>query len=453
MLLLFGGVTPSQAIAASGIPSEEDFVGNEFGGPIGGEAFGGGATPDGVVVTADAPNPVQTVTPSGIASGGASAGLLLLFSGDTVGTPVVGRRIVPPIIEIPFVVGSGTILSASTPAIIPAGIGSAESFGTAKINYEVEPSSIASAEAFGTLKVNYEVEPSGITSAEAYGTAKINLGITPSSIASAESFGTHVVAPELDTTSIASAEAFGAAKINFEVEPASIASGEAFGTTQFSVVATVSLSGIASAESFGTAQINLTISPSGIASAESFGTHAVAPELDTASIPSAEAFGSVKINLTIQSIAGIGSAEAFGTAQINLTIAPSGINTGETFGTTVIKLTVTPSSIASGESVGAPDLVYVITPDGVASGEAVGEAQLIPGAVTVLPSGIPTEELVSADIALFNDVVWIEVNQDVNVIEWIQLIGVVSPTQTITAEDTSSQTNADETLRIKEFVL
>lgn len=296
MLLLFGGSIPAQNIVASGIPSEEDFVGNDFGGPFGGEAYGGGVTQDSITVT------INT---------------------------------------------------------------------TSRL-----------------------IEPTGIASIEAFGTHQINLTIHGTGIASTEAFGTATLVPELDTTSIASGEAFGSHQINL----------------------TVHVSGIASAESVSNPTVVagvVTVLPTGIASAEEF--------------------GSPTVDLTIH-VTGIASAEAFGAPMVG-------------------RLEILPTAIASAEAFGTTELVYVITPDGVASGEAVGEAQLIPGAVTVLPSGIPTEETVSTGIILFNDVVWVEINQTVTIVELIQIIDAVSPVQTIVTEDTSSQTDADETLRVKELVL
>lgn len=86
----------------------------------------------------------------------------------------------------------------------------------------VTPAGIASAEAFGTAVLSggpVTATPTGIASAEAFGTALLAMGIVlPSGIASGEAFGTTAIAPG-----------------SLDISPAGIASAEAFGTLGFTI--------------------------------------------------------------------------------------------------------------------------------------------------------------------------------------------------------------------------
>lgn len=289
-----------------------------------------------------------------------------------------------------------------------------------------------------------------------FGGAAPSQTVTPSGIASAEAFGTTVVAEVKTVVTVGipseedfvgnefggpiGGEAFGGGVVQdgitvslyADIVPVGIASDEVFGSAN--IASQIVASSIDSAEAFGTTKVNLTLHLTGVASTEAFGTAVVVSELDTTGIPSAEAFGSHQINLIIHT-SGISSEEDL------------------TDPVVVVGSAIHVDAIASTEAFGSTEVVYVITPDGVASGEAVGEAQLVFGAITVLPSGIPTAETVSTGISLFGNTVWVETNQAITVIELMQTINTVSPVQTIVAEDTSSQTDADETLRVKELVL
>lgn len=102
--------------------------------------------------------------------------------------------------------------------------------------------------------------------------------VSPSSISSAEAFGTASVQLNIDTTGIASAEAFGTASVQLNIDTTGIASTEAFGTP--GVELNINANGIPSAEAFGTPTVQIaggvqTITPVGIASEEAFGTPTV----------------------------------------------------------------------------------------------------------------------------------------------------------------------------------
>lgn len=273
--------------------------------------------------------------------------------------------------------GGGTTAAATgagtgifRPNILPAGIASAEAFGTAALQATatVSPSTITSAEAFGTATIQagtVTLNPTGIASGEAFGTASLAAGeatVSPSGIPSAEAFGTASLQSspaDINPVAIASAEAWGSptmvASGGALVEPDAIASEEAFGTA--SMVAGEALvlpSAIDSAEAFGMPSViagELLLTPSAIASLEAWGT----PSLDS--------------GLAIIPI-GIGSAEAFGLASLlggEAFVNPSGILSGEAFGT--------PTMVSAGQQ--------EIEPTGIPSAEAWGRPFLRGGFVKV----------------------------------------------------------------------
>ena len=91
------------------------------------------------------------------------------------------------------------------------GIASAQAFGTASVQLNINATGIASTEAFGTASVQLNVNATGIASQEAFGTASVQLNINATGIVSAEAFGTAVVTQiqSVRPTGIASREAFG----------------------------------------------------------------------------------------------------------------------------------------------------------------------------------------------------------------------------------------------------
>jgi hypothetical protein len=307
-------------------------------------------------------------------------------------------------------------------SIVPDGIASEESFGTASLEVHVSPTGIPTAEAFGTAAVNsgiVSVTTTGIASAEVFGTAALtaSVDLEPNGIATAEAFGTAaIVAGAVNVTpgGIATAEAFGAVVVSAGtalVSPPSIASAEAFGAAVLAPGAvTISPSSIASAEAFGSpalVPIAVVISPGGIAPAEAFGTATVSSGaiiVQPGGIASAEAFGSAVLTAGASSLlpSGIASVEAFGTAALQSTVdvLVSSIAPSELWGTpTAVPSieTVSPSGIASAEAFGSPALtllVALVSPASIASEEIWGQAQLliIGQSRDVSPAGILSGE-------------------------------------------------------------
>jgi hypothetical protein len=97
-------------------------------------------------------------------------------------------------------------------SIRPAGITSAEAFGTAFLQSDrITPDGIVSAAAFGTASLNQQLSPSGIATAEVFGSPTVALRqeIVPDSVVSEEAFGTPSLDRTIGPTGIATAEALG----------------------------------------------------------------------------------------------------------------------------------------------------------------------------------------------------------------------------------------------------
>lgn len=127
--------------------------------------------------------------------------------------------------------------------VLPTGIASGQSFGTAVITHpptqDIAPSGVVSAQALGSPTVIAQaaiVAPTGFTH-EAFGTAKVNQNVVlAAGIASGEAIGSHRVRRVTDIyleAGIPSGEALGALTLVYfqELFPSGVLSGEAFGST------------------------------------------------------------------------------------------------------------------------------------------------------------------------------------------------------------------------------
>jgi len=273
------------------------------------------------------------------------------------------------------------VTAAFTPRIEPAGIASAEAFGTAKTEISFSPSGIAGAEAFGTGIVVRYIDAAGIASVEAFGSATVEL-------ISNNQF--------IDPAGIAGAEAFGSALIELPITPSGIAGAEAFGTG--TTVQYADASGIAGAEAFGGASIGSgnTIDPTGIASAEAFGTANVSRFVDPAGIASGEAFGASNVSKLIVAT-GISGAEAFGSGAIVEYVSPTGIASAEAFGTAMLSRAISPVGISSAEAFGSGMAQQIVAPSGIASLEAFGVAIVGPAPKFIDPAGIASVAAFGSD--------------------------------------------------------
>lgn len=161
--------------------------------------------------------------------------------------------------------GGGTTVS-------PTGIASGGAFGTAAIStgpVTVSPTGIASGGAIGSPVVSsgFIIQPTSIASAGAFGSPTVTTGpvtVSPTGIASSEFLGAASVSPgpvTISPSSIASGEAFGTASVSIGaqmISPSGIASSEALGLpTVTPGTVTVFPSGVASLEQFGTAGVTV----------------------------------------------------------------------------------------------------------------------------------------------------------------------------------------------------
>ena len=96
------------------------------------------------------------------------------------GTPMVNNYTdtQPPYVDVAFIQWVAPVM------LIPSGIATAESLGTAKLRQTFYAAGIASAEAFGAARLARVFQASGIASAEAFGAAKLRLILYPVGIAS-----------------------------------------------------------------------------------------------------------------------------------------------------------------------------------------------------------------------------------------------------------------------------
>jgi len=220
-----------------------------------------------------------------------------------VGNEEVGYRIgVSSIWPSPWVqtiTGQATTGQATTGAKAASQYGT-PTFLTAPPQF-VSPAGIPSAQAFGTILTRQSKGVGGINSAQAFGTVtpKATFTLTPSGIPSAQSFGTPTI------------------KATVRVPVSGIPSAQAYGIPIFKIFQSFAIGGIPSAQAFGAITLKsvIRISVSGIPSAQAFGTIRTAVTARGIGINSAQAFGLVTFKtgpVTIP-VQGIPSAQQFGT--------------------------------------------------------------------------------------------------------------------------------------------
>lgn len=311
------------------------------------------------------------------------------------------------------------VSGSSTPTVVPTGISSAESFGTAIVSrgsVSITVTGVASQEQFGAVAVGQAVSPAGITSAESFGNSSVlpqPITIICSGISSVGAVGTPTLQSESVVVypgGIASQEQFGTTQVNrgaVQVVPSGIGGSEQFGT--HSVIPqprNVAISGIQSAEAFGTLTLNLTIYPGSTNSQESFGVSAVLPQpvsVTPTGITSQESLGAPTLvpGATTVAVNGVQSSEALGTPTINrgsVTLVATGVGSGETLGNPSVfrgSVILAITGIASGESIGTATVTIgtiVLSPSSIGTLEAVGTPSVGVGAVTIIPVSIASSE-------------------------------------------------------------
>jgi hypothetical protein len=232
-----------------------------------------------------------------------------------------------------------------------------------------EPDAVYARQVRTVLLDRYRLHPAGIASAETFGTLKLTHALKFTGIASAEALGTHELAHVLKLFGIASAEALGTPNVAALLRMFGIASAESLGTPE--LVHLLKITGIGSAEALGTPNIAALLRMFGIASAEALGTPKLVHLLKMLGIASAEAVGLPELTHLLK-ITGIGSAEAVGLPDLAHVLKLGGIAPAAALGTPNLALLLRPSGIGSAEAVGIPELVHVLKLAGISSSEAFG---------------------------------------------------------------------------------
>lgn len=347
------------------------------------------------VFVAYTPVGTQTVSPS------------LIGSAEAFGTHRMDQNVVGTAITSAESIGSHTVAYGAL-NVSPSLIASAESFGTHQIDQNMNANLIASAEAFGTHVIGQNVLANLIASAESIGNHVIAQNINPSLIGSVESFGTHLINQYVLANLIASAEVIGNHTISGitdqTVSPSLIASAEIIGNHVVSIAGTqnVSPSLIASAQAFGTHVINQNIIANLIASAESLpATFLINQNVVANLIASAEGIGTHAISLNVNPTL-IASAEIVGSHTIirGQFVLPSLIGSEEAFGTHLISQNILTSLIASAEAFGTHLINQNINPSLIASAETIGSHTITVAATIIAPSAIVSAEVIGNHILL-----------------------------------------------------
>lgn len=305
-------------------------------------------------------------------------------SAEVWGTPKLNLQIRPVALTSSEAWGVPTISGSAPQTITPVGIISSEAWGIPQLSLQIRPVGIVSSEAWGIPKLNLQIRPVGIASVETWGTPKLNLQIRPVSISSAEAWGTPKLNLQIRPASINSFEFWGSPTITrgvVVISPVSIGSGEAWGSPTISSGAYfISPASIQSQEAWGTPRITLYVRPVAISSAEAWGIPRLTQQIRPVGIASVEAWGTPKLNLQIRPT-GISSLESWGTPAIlnGLTIFPASIPSREAWGTPTITtgaVTISPVGIPSVEQWGIPRLTLYVRPNGIASNEQWGAPKI-----------------------------------------------------------------------------
>lgn len=403
------------------------------------------------------------------------------------------QTITPPGFEDTETFGTPSI-SVGSVTTSPDGIGSVEVFGTANINLVVFPSGVLSSELFGIAEVQatnptQSLTPEGISSLGAFGNANLQPGAVtanPEGITSAESFGAVQVAPQavvVIPTGISSSESHATANIvqsGYDVyegrgrfQVATSGSGvraTANAANQFNVEASLNFQfGDINSQALFRAYIRSsgdwvnTDTPSrayelvvnntggyvvnriegGVRTEIGTGSWLASTSLQYVRFATINNVIQVKIwettepewQLTIDD--SLNGLEESGTLQLGLfsvtgahvlyvddvlydyaslenSILPQAIGTAEAFGALSVvpqAITLIVSGIPTSEAFGNSGLNLGVVAGGVPSGENFGVPQLLPGSVSVSAMGIPSQE----SIGLLTIVVGAETIQPVGV--------------------------------------
>ena len=395
-------IIPTATILPGGIASLEVFGSHQFislGGP---QTILVPGTPSAEAIGAHLVLASNLVLPAGIGSS------------ETFGIPILSALATISPSGIPTKEQFGAHLVIATSTVFPGGIPSAEAIGAHILSASstISPAGIGSLEAIGAhtfIPGGVTILPAGITSQEAFGAYVLTTGtvLLPAGITSLESIGAHALlaASTVSPTGIPSQQAIGVHKLEtgWFVYPSGIASLENIGShTLVPGTVTILVSGIASLQAIGVhlVQATNTILPGGIISKEAFGALLLVPgsvAIVPTGIPSQETFGAHALSTLLQLLPpGIASKEATGSPALASTalILPGGIGTQESFGNAFLGLYVKPTGVLSQQALGTPVVqpTNIILPSGILSREIFGSPIVVPGTVTLVVPGIPSEE-------------------------------------------------------------
>lgn len=264
----------------------------------------------------------------------------------------------------------------------------------------------ASSERLGTPTVSFiaglTMQPPGIPSLQLLGVPRLQITANPTGVPSLDLPGTPRIQSGLRVAGLASLEALGVARLNLRLSIPGISTQEIIGTPK--VNARISLSGIASLEALGIPFIQVVrqIFPSGIASLQNLGTPKLNLRLYLVGIVSLERLGTPFVNIpgtaTTLFPAGIISLQNLGTPVVlrgSRILLPSGIPTQELLGAVRFVRALRPGGIPSLQNLGTPRLNLRVLIPGITSLEALGSPRLVR---RILPTGIVTLQAVGTPI-------------------------------------------------------
>lgn len=302
---------------------------------------------------------------------------------------------------------------------------------TQDADQEITVSSINSAESFGSASLQYDIDTDGTPTAESFGLSELvlNVDVNTYGIASSEDFGTIIISKEQELVAedIESLEAFGSHFVNrgsVDITTFSIFTEENFGSATITPEQlNITFGGIPSEEAFGSVEIIEILKPVSITSAEVFGNTAVEPNsvfITPDGISSEEAFGAsvVSTGIVLVNPISIISEEVFGLSSLttgNVDVSVNSIGSSEVFGNTSLTPgieNISAPPINSTETFGSTTVVagtVFITPAGIQGQEAFGDFQTTGGTINITIDPISTEEafgshtFTTGNVDLFSD--------------------------------------------------
>jgi hypothetical protein len=310
-----------------------------------------------------------------------------IASGQAVGEPAVSSTATIQASGIASAETSGLSQTFLTQTISAASISPSESFGSARLDLQLQASAVPSEERFGQPVTTLFVSASGIQSEERLGSPVVLLAqtISATSIQSQERVGAATATPgpaTIAASGIASEQQLGSAQSfgSVVVSATSITSFETFGEPSIIIAQSIVATGIGSESASGVAQAipgPTTVQASGVSSADAvgFASASTASIVSASSIVTGETFGEPTLSV-------ITAINAFG--------IPSENQLGEPAIAAIA--TIQARGIVSETALGAANLALLIRGHGIPSQETFGKLSITVGAVTISAYGIVSGE-------------------------------------------------------------